>query len=174
MGRDKAFLEIDGVPLWQRQLRMMQELRPCELVIAGPTRDEWEEFNVVADATPHGGSLGGIVGALQWVSAPLLLVLAVDLPQMTNAYLRALLEHCSESSGIIPYDHTRFEPLAAIYPTVAVALARSCLDMGNSMQRFASLCVEARLVNAQPIAPNERPLFLNLNTPEDFLAMTNG
>ena len=35
MGRDKAFLEIDGVPLWQRQLQTLRELGPSKSFLAG-------------------------------------------------------------------------------------------------------------------------------------------
>ncbi|MGI8431614.1 MAG: NTP transferase domain-containing protein, partial [Chthoniobacterales bacterium] len=35
MGRDKALLEIDGVPLWQRQLETLRQLNPEQLMIAG-------------------------------------------------------------------------------------------------------------------------------------------
>lgn len=173
MGRDKAFLEIDGQPLWQRQLRTLHELRPCEVFIAGPMRNEWRDCNVIADATPDAGPLGGIVPALRQSSQPLVLVLAVDLPRMTVGYLRGLLALCSEFSGIIPQDDTRFQPLAAIYPTAAGALAQRCLGLGDSMQRFASLCVEAGLMNEQRITAHERSLFLNMNTPEDLLTVTN-
>ena len=40
MGRDKAFLEIDGVPLWQRQLQTLRELGPSETFLAGPMQSE--------------------------------------------------------------------------------------------------------------------------------------
>ncbi len=35
MGRDKALLEIDGVPLWQRQLQTLRQLNPEQLMISG-------------------------------------------------------------------------------------------------------------------------------------------
>ena len=38
MGRDKAFLEIEGEPLWQRQLATLRRLAPEQLMISGPLR----------------------------------------------------------------------------------------------------------------------------------------
>ena len=65
MGRDKAFVEIDGVPLWRRQLQLLEELLPHELFIAGPAHDEWQQTNciIIPDAEPDAGPLAGIVAA---------------------------------------------------------------------------------------------------------------
>ena len=41
MGVDKAFIEIEGVPLWRRQFDILRSLGPHELFIAGPAHDDW-------------------------------------------------------------------------------------------------------------------------------------
>ena len=86
MGRDKALLEIDGVPLWQRQLRTLQELQPSEIFFAGPAREAWIEngFECIADAANDVGPIGGLVAALRRCADARLLVLAIDLPEMTS------------------------------------------------------------------------------------------
>jgi hypothetical protein len=67
MGTDKAFIEIDRVPLWRRQLQLLEELRPDEVLIAGPAHEAWQEINciIIPDAKPNAGPLAGIVAALQ-------------------------------------------------------------------------------------------------------------
>ena len=176
MGEDKALIEIDGVPLWERQLRVLRELTPRELFIAGPARDEWHHAGciIIADAQPNAGPLAGLVAALRHCTAPLLLALAVDLPRMTADYLREMMAVCSETSGILPRGRGNFEPMAAVYPLTALPLAESCLASGNySMQRFAARCLSQGLASPRQIAPDDEPLFLNMNTPQDLLAVTN-
>ncbi|MCX6894634.1 MAG: NTP transferase domain-containing protein [Verrucomicrobia bacterium] len=71
------------------------------------------------------GPLAGIERALHVAHAPLLLVLAVDLPDMTGKFLQKLIARCDPHTGVVPKRANGFEPLAAISPKSAVAPA-SC------------------------------------------------
>ena len=171
MGRDKAFIAIDGVPLWRRQLQLLEDLRPHELFIAGPAHEEWQQIGciIIPDAAPDAGPLAGIVAALQRCSAPLLLVLAVDLPIMTGCYLRELVESCAPECGVVPSRDKQHEPLAAIYPKQSLALAeRRVASRDLSVQNFAARCLAEGLVVQKEITRDKRPLFLNMNTPDDL------
>jgi molybdenum cofactor guanylyltransferase len=179
MGRDKAFLEIDGIPLWQRQVQLLRKLNPAEIFIAGPAQPEWirNGLEVVADAARDSGPLGGLVAVLRRCRNPQLLVLAVDLPNMTSEFLRRLLAMCPENSGIVPKrecatQEKRFEPLTAIYPATALALAENCLSAGEySLQRFTDRATSMGLMATKQILEAEESLFFNLNTPADFAGL---
>ena len=171
MGRDKAFVEFDGVALWRRQLQLLEELRPHEVFIAGPAHEEWQEMNciIIPDAEPNSGPLAGIVGCLQRCARPLLLVIAIDLPNMTTRYLRELVDSCAADRGVLPSHGERSEPLAAVYPKGSLSLAEKCLAARElSVQRFAARCVAEGLAIEKEITPGDRTLFLNMNTPDDL------
>jgi len=171
MGRDKAFIEIDGIPLWRRQLQLLKQLQPSEIFISGRAHAEWkdEECVTVSDVRANAGPLAGLIGALRRCSTPLLFTLAVDLPKMTTAYLRELVALCSEGNGIIPRLKDRFEPLVAVYPVTSLPLAESCLSAHNfSLQEFAARCVSERFVRCKPVRETDERLFFNMNTPEDL------
>lgn len=171
MGRDKALVEIDGIPLWRRQLAILQNLAPAELMIAGPSDAEWSDSGcvIVPDLRDNAGPLAGIAAALRCCSTPLLLVLAVDLPNITSAYLRGLVLASSADIGVVPKNGEYFEPVAAVYPARASSLAENSLAAQRwSLQALARDCIAARFVSDVPVSPNEQRLFLNLNTPEDL------
>ena len=169
MGCDKAFLRIEDEPLWQRQLNVLEELAPEKIFLAGPPRDEWCDYEVLADAFKNTGPLGGLTSAFRACPTPLLLVLAVDLPKMTGDFLRDLL---TEGCGIVPQLNERFEPLAAVYPKTALPVAETHLSHGEySMQKFVEACVAQRLVRPKRVSPDDAPLFTNLNTPKDLAAL---
>lgn len=177
MGENKAFIEINGVPVWRRQLQVLESLRPRELFIAGPAHDEWETANaiIISDAEANAGPLGGLIAALRQSSATLVLTLAIDLPHMTSDYLRELLDLCGDERGVVPSYGERLEPVAAVYPTRALPLAESCLTARDlSVQRFAARCLEEGFAIAKAITPDDRPLFLNMNTPEDVALVSAG
>lgn len=173
MGRDKAFIEVDGVPLWQRQLRILQQLAPTEILLAAPPRAEWKDSGctIISDAQNNSGPMAGLTAALRRSSTDLLLVLAVDLPQITSAYLRMLLALCDDGKGAVPVSE-RFEPLVAVYPRASLRIAEQFLSSGRfSMQSFAACCVADGLMLEQPIKSSEAALFRNMNTPSDLAAI---
>jgi len=169
MGRDKAFLEIEGEPLWHRQLAILQELSPEQLMISGPRREEWIAYEIVPDQVAAAGPLGGLAAALRKCVTPRLVVLAVDLPRMTTEFLRSLLQLCGDDKGVVPRASDRFEPLAAVYPAGCVALAEAALCEGDfSMQRFVRRAQEQDLLRTRILCDAETLLFANLNTPADL------
>jgi molybdopterin-guanine dinucleotide biosynthesis protein A len=171
MGRDKAFIEIDGVPIWQRQLRILQELAPAEIFLAGPPREEWQDVGcaIVPDAQEECGPLGGIVAALRRSSSDLLLALAVDLPKMSAEYLRGLVDQCAGDRGVIPW-RNHPEPLAAVYPKRSLDVAEQLLKAGDySLHLFADGCVREALAVRQPVSSDDAARFWNMNTPADLL-----
>ncbi len=173
MGRDKALVEIDGIPLWRRQLRLLEKLGPTEIFLAAPPRDEWQDAPciIIPDAQEDSGPLGGIVSALRRSSAPLLLALAVDLPNITSDYISGLIALCSDGRGVVPRTD-RLEPLVAIYPTRSLALAEQLLAAGsNSVQIFAGRCIAEEMAIEHRVAPPDASLFLNMNTPAELAAV---
>ena len=176
MGRDKAFLEIDGAPLWSRQIGTLAALHPREIFIAGPRHAAWISAGceIVTDARANAGPLAGLVAGLRHCATPLLLALAVDLPEMPADYLRALIRSSHEATGVVPKSSARFEPLAAVYPIAALPLAESRLRTGDfALQDFVAACVAENLFIEKAIRPGEEHFFRNLNTLSDLSAISS-
>jgi molybdopterin-guanine dinucleotide biosynthesis protein A len=172
MGRDKAALVLDGVPLWQRQLATLSALEPDELLISGPLDGPWRDAGVecIPDQPPGAGPLGALATILPRMRGRRVVVLAVDLPGMTTAYLRRLLANAPGENGLVPALDGRFEPLAAIYPQALAPLAAQQLAAGRlSLQDFVRAGLDAALLGAHPVADAERALFRNVNTPADLM-----
>ncbi|HWQ90844.1 MAG TPA: molybdenum cofactor guanylyltransferase, partial [Clostridia bacterium] len=115
MGRDKAWLPAGRETFLERSLNLCRSLHPREVFISGRPGEDYSAFpySVLLDLEPGNGPLGGIERALQAATAPLVLVLAVDLPLMTTPFLSSLLAHCDRLTGCVPRHDDRLEPLAA-------------------------------------------------------------
>ena len=172
MGRDKAGVLIDGEPLWQRQLATLRALDPAELFISGRSDGPYAGAGVpvVADESPGRGPLGGLVTALRRMQCERLLVLAIDLPAMTPAFLASLIaESARTSCGVVPETGAGLEPLAAFYPRACLPLAEESLAHADrSMQRFVRLAHAQGLLTFRSISAAEEPLFCNVNAPSDL------
>jgi molybdopterin-guanine dinucleotide biosynthesis protein A len=172
MGRDKAGIIIAGQPLWQKQLAILRATGPRELFISGKPDGPYADSGVeiIVDSTPGHGPLAGLEAALHRSTLPLLLVLAIDLPGMTSAFLADLVQRASASGrGIVPRTDQWFEPLAAVYPHACLPVIEDCLrGEDHSMQHFVREAVAKNLIEERLLTPAEQKLFRNLNAPEDL------
>lgn len=170
MGRDKARILCGGVPLIERQLRLLRQLGAQEVFIASRAPEDYPELGarVVADVYRGRGPLAGLERALETARHPLVLVLAVDLPRMTARLLTRILRACGRGRGIVPRLRDEPEPLAACYPRSAHALLIRRLDSGqNGARAFALDCADTHQIRWLDILPGEAAQFANWNRPED-------
>ena len=171
MGRDKAWIELEGQSLIARSISVLHELGIADIFISGRPGVDYSSFGhpVLLDLEPGRGPVGGIERGLRAARSKRLLVLAVDLPRMTSAFLRKLHRHCEASeAGIVPALNGRSEPLAAIYPKACHGIASACLDAARwSARAFVDACLRQNAVHPYPVEPPDAPCFDNWNTPDD-------
>jgi molybdopterin-guanine dinucleotide biosynthesis protein A len=143
MGCEKAFVEVRGQTLLARQIQLARAVGAAEVFISGRAGVDYAAFGerVLLDEVADAGPLAGIARALVETNAPLLLVLAVDLPEMSAEFLRRLAAHCTETTGAIPRVAGQVEPLAAFYPKAAekllAALTSGQLSLTPALSRWA-------------------------------------
>lgn len=175
MGADKATLQVLGEPLWARQIKLLRELQPQCIVISARERPNWcpADIETISDQPPSRGPLSGLAAILKQLKTTHLLTLAIDLPRITSAELRNLWALAQPGCGVIPMSGQLFEPLCAIYPVEAAAIASDTLAEGDvSLQRFCRTLLRLGMAHAHPLTAAEAPLFLNVNTPEDLSTFT--
>lgn len=173
MGRDKAWLEIDGQPLLARQIQIVREARAVEVFISGRAEVDYAPFElpVLLDAGVDQGPLAGIERALSVCTSSHLLVLAVDLPRMSAAYLQRLMEYCSTKVGVVPRLAKQLEPLAAIYPKECLPLAQAALERSEfAVRDFALNCSASGFLRELDVVVADAAHFSNWNQPGDFRA----
>jgi len=173
MGRDKAWLELDGKPLIQLAVEKVRALGVQEIFISGRVGEDYSVLGcpVLFDLEPGFGPIGGIERGLHACTSPLLLVLAVDLPQMSVACLRNLVSRCDRLNGVVPRLNGQLEPLAAVYPKRCHAFAFAAVARAQYPARdFAAACLDERAVRTFPVARRNAHCFLNWNQPSDRVA----
>jgi molybdenum cofactor guanylyltransferase len=172
MGRDKALLGLPGsnILLWQRQWHLLEQLQPAQIFWSGPARPQMPERAVIiSDVVTSAGPLGGISACMDALPSELLVVLAIDLPHMSAAFLRGLLARCAPGHGAVAQHDAFFEPLAAVYPKRLSVLAADHLAQGRyAMHDFIREAVQQKALATVQLEEPDRPLFKNLNAPSDL------
>jgi len=172
MGRDKAFIEMEGEPLVARAARLLEPFTGKPTVIGPPERFAPLGLLAIRDDHPGFGPLGGISTALGAATHPWNLMIGCDLPFLTQDWLEYLIRRALESQAeaVLPLNSQGAEPLCAMYHRRAGEAISAALKRGvrKITQGLAGLVI----VN---LAPEEwKPfdssglLFKNINTPDDY------
>ena len=170
MGTDKAMILFRGKPLWQIQLETLRRLRPAEIFLSVRTDPSWRPRDVqfIADVPPSRGPLSGIAASLVNTRTAHLLVLAIDMPFMTENYLRSICDAMEPGRGVIANINNRAEPLAAVYPREAEIDFRTALAGADfSLQNLVRQLVRSGKLREISVTKEERRLFRNLNNMAD-------
>jgi molybdenum cofactor guanylyltransferase len=174
MSKDKATILFRGKLLWKVQLDLFRKLEPEEIFVSARTDPPWrpEDVQLVTDNPPSCGPLSGLAAALAKMRSAHLLALAIDMPFMSETYLRHLCDQIEAGIGVVPKIDNRAEPLAAIYPREAEIDVREALAGDDfSLQTLVRRLVAAGKLRAVTVTEPERKLFLNVNQLSDLAAL---
>jgi len=172
MGRDKARLELGGVPLILRIAKLVESVVGAPAVIGNPEAYGEFDLRAIADDWPGAGPLGGIATALHAAAAPWSLIVATDLPYLTREWLEYLIARsvASSADAVLPMNARGAEPLCAMYHQRAEPAIRKALERGT--RKVTDGLLDVRV---ETIAPDEWKgfdseglLFKNMNSPEDY------
>jgi len=170
MGRDKALVEVDGLPMASRVAAALTAAGCRPVVAVGGDAAVHTRLGLasVADRWPGEGPLGAIVtalGALDGLEADAAVVASCDLPWLDRATVDALVARFVAADGSVDavVAHSdRLEPLCAVWARHAhQPLERLVLEGERAVHRaLASLRVVTVQVDAAVVA--------NVNSPSDL------
>ena len=171
MGSDKAFLELDGLPLIDRVLALARTV--SEMVSIVGERAKFSEFApVIEDVYPSHGPLGGIHAALASSQADCNLILGIDLPFLTAPLLRYVRSEAQASGATVtvPFASGHYHTLCAVYRKEFASVAESALQSGKNRIDTLFAGVPVRLLEEAELtqAGFHASIFRNVNTPEDW------
>ena len=172
MGQDKATLVLRGRRLWEIQLDLLRKLRPKEIFVSARSDPGWRPADVhfAPDQTPSRGPLSGLAATLPRIRTDHLLALAIDMPLMTEDFLRSLSNLIKPSCGVVPMIGDRAEPLAAIYPKGADSNVIAALSGPDfSLRLLAKRLIAADKLRLVSVSKVEETYFRNFNKPGDFI-----
>jgi len=166
MGRDKALLEVEGLPLVQRIAVQVNAAAGSCTIIGHLDPYAHLGYPVVPDRLPGLGPIGGIVTALSLELANWNLIVACDMPLVDGEFLKTLIQAAQASNAdvLLPVSGAdQPEPLCAVYRKECGPHLAAELDSGVRKVRQA-LC--GLQVSRWEVPDNH--WFTNLNTVQDW------
>ena len=192
MKLDKAWLEIDGVPMIERAVAAAKPAGRLGIIVnaANPQVERYGRLaescdaRLIFDMHEHLGPLGGIHTALTHCGAgESALILACDLPFITTEFLSFLCEihqnpipHSplpTPPDVTVPLDQSgRLQPLAGIYDRSLEVVVRQMLAANEFKVDLLHPRVSTRRVGFEEFAHlrDAERFFINVNTREEYQA----
>jgi molybdopterin-guanine dinucleotide biosynthesis protein A len=170
-GTNKATLHVGELRIVDRQLTLLRQVADPVFIVSSAHHEAFSALgiDVVPDAIPEAGPLGGIYTALVSSPHPRTLVVACDMPFLTLPLLHHLTRD-TQADVVIPRSAAGYEPLCAVWSTAAADTIRRRIERG---QLKAGLVVEE--LRVEEIGPEVLAscdphglLFVNVNTPHDY------
>lgn len=138
MGQDKARLIIEGEPLIARVHRLLRVACSNVVIVGGDYSDVLPGTPVIPDLRPGQGPLAALESALAATTTPLLFVVACDMPFVSPALARHMLQRAivTPTVDVVALRTAHgLEPLHAVYRRRCQPVATALLDAGERSLR---------------------------------------
>jgi len=171
MGTDKGLVDFKGMPMILHNLKLLDKLHLKTSIISG--NQEYLKFGkpVYKDVIPNKGPLGGLYTALEYSRAPIVLLLACDMPSINREGIKSLISLAERGKIIVATDAKQISPLFACYPrSLKENVEKALLADELKMQDFVSK-QSHKLLDLNALDNEE--VLQNLNTVGELKAAEN-
>ncbi|MCJ7783332.1 MAG: molybdenum cofactor guanylyltransferase [Desulfobacterales bacterium] len=174
MGENKAFIQIEGVPIIKRIYDLFKELFQ-EVIIVTNQKELFSNFDskIYSDLIPSKGALGGLYTGIFFSSFHHSFCVACDMPFIKKTVVQYLIEDMDDEDVIVPRTKDGLQPLHAIYSKNCVDPIRKSIDEGKSKIIDIYDQVNVKIVDEKDFLCFDpgRESFINVNTPEELLSI---
>lgn len=173
----KSFIKIEGVPIIEKNLRLLKGLFDEVLVSANDTLPyQHLGVTVIKDSIQSRGPLSGIYSCLKHCQSEGVFVVACDMPLLDNAVIEAICNQYIKATetrqidALVPIYKGLVQPLCAIYCHSSLKkIQRAILADKVTMVRFLEE-IDTHYMDVTGIIAEQtlEMCFSNINTPEDL------
>ncbi len=167
MGRDKYEIPFHDKAQYQHISELLQRLKIPFYISCNKSQESRivREFNTIVDQYDSIGPMGGILSAKAAIPDSAWLVIACDLPFISQQNIETLLQERNPNADITTFqlDDRFYETTFSIYEPSAFRALSEAAQSGNYR-----LQAVLRTLDLKVIKPKNPQDFLNVNTPADL------
>jgi molybdopterin-guanine dinucleotide biosynthesis protein A len=175
MGTNKAFLQINGLPMVEHVIRTLRNV--CgHVVVVTNSPDLYARYDVeiAGDAFNSRGALVGIYSGLLRSRSERSLVVACDMPFLNAGLLSYMTGMAGDYDVVLPRVGDLIEPLHAVYSRELLPVIEDHLRRDQRRIRDILAGIRVQYVREEEIDMFDpaRRSFLNLNTRKEYEEVT--
>lgn len=174
MKKDKAFLELEGKPLVERSLIVLQAVFE-EVLISSNKPELYANYDVpvIQDEILGRGPLEGLYQGIKAATYDEVFFVACDMPFLSAELIRFLSSWISTYDVVVPQLQSGLHPLHAFYHRRCLPIIKNNLEGGRlKIIDFYPSC-SVRYVGEAELEPfsDLSKAFCNVNTPDEWAAI---
>jgi molybdopterin-guanine dinucleotide biosynthesis protein A len=174
MGENKAFIEIEGVPIIRRVYNLFKELFQ-EVIIVTNQKELFLNFDskIYSDLLPDKGALGGLYTGIFFSTFNYSFCVACDMPFIKKPVVQHLINHIQGDDVIVPQTRDGLQPLHAIYSKNCLEPIKLTIEQGKYKILDFYEMVKVKIVQEDDFISLDplRESFVNVNTPIELLSI---
>lgn len=171
MGKNKAFVEINGVQVIDRTVALFKEIFDDVLLVTNTPLDYLDlKVRAVTDLIPGKGSLGGIYTGLFFSSSPHAFFVGCDMPFLDKRVIQYFLSLAETADIVVQRTKDYWQPLHAVYSRNLLKPIERLLQKGELKIIKAYRGMKMREVTREEVQALDPDLYslANFNTPEEL------
>ena len=175
LGHDKVLEKVGSSSLLEKVISRTDSLSKEIIIVTAEERTFPQltgrpKIQIVSDIFPGIGSLGGIYTGLVTSNSHYNLVVAADMPFLSQPLLRYMIEVSDGFDFVLPRINTFFEPLHAIYSKKCSEPIESLIKKGRKVIIDLFDYVKVKYIEAEEIDifDPQHLSFFNINTKDDL------
>ncbi len=177
MGENKAFIEVDGLPIITRIYTLLKDLFQ-EVIIVTNQKDSFRNFDskIYTDLLPDKGALGGLYTGIFFSSFQYSFCVACDMPFIKKSLVQYIIQNTKGEDVIVPRTSDGLQPLHAIYSKNCLKPMRKIIEQGKYKIIDFYHLVRVKIVEENDFLTLDplRESFINVNTPEELVSIRKG
>ena len=177
MGENKAFIELEGVPIVRRIYTLFKELFQ-EVIIVTNQPELFKNFDskISSDLIPNQGALGGLYTGLYFSTFQYSFCVACDMPFIKKALVQYIINHIEGEDVIVPRTEDGLQPLHAIYSKNCLDPIKIIMEQGKYKIIDFYNQVNVKIVEEKEFTVLDplRESFINVNTPDELHSIIKG
>ncbi|MCO1600609.1 molybdenum cofactor guanylyltransferase [Desulfosporosinus nitroreducens] len=174
MKKDKAFLEMDGQPLVERSLEVLQTIF-SQVIISSNKPELFARYDVpiIKDELLDRGPIEGLYQGLKAAANDNVFFVACDMPFLKTDLIRYLARWIPEYDIVVPKTQAGLHPLHAFYHRRCLPTIKKSLEAGRLKIIDLFLLCSVKYVEETELESfsDLTNVFYNVNTPEDWAAI---
>lgn len=177
MGQDKSLMESGGKPLARRAADVLAPFVDQVSLVGLKDRYGHLGLPVIEDKWPGEGPLGAVCTALLASPGGWIIVLASDLPLVSERFVSLLVQRVrtANADAVVPRTADGWQPLAAAYHARCRSFFQRAFEAAERsiIAAFTTIEVQAITVEEMAAAGLSESELANVNTPEDWARLAD-
>jgi molybdopterin-guanine dinucleotide biosynthesis protein A/molybdopterin-guanine dinucleotide biosynthesis protein len=163
MGRDKALLELDGLPMIGKIAEQLAGNFNDVLISGDPNMYSFAGIRTIPDLEVDRGPLMGLFSTLRASTSELNWVTTCDMPEPNLTFVRKMIRSIGDYDAVVPVDSKGWkQPLIGLYRKGIAETIETLLAENQCAIRDLIVSIKVEYI------PLTSGWYRNLNTPQDY------